>query len=359
MDYESRLKRIRARLAQENLGGLYLSNLTNIRYLCGFTGSAGHLLISAAGARFLSDGRYRTQVAGEVRAADVEIYRMSDEMGPALGRGAKDLGIERLGFEAEHVPVAVLEQLRTWFEGSELVPTGGLVEQLRQVKEPAEVELMRIAAGFADQGFAYILERVEVGRSELQVALDLEFHMRKAGAEAVSFDLIVAAAERSALPHARPTGKEIEKGRFLLFDLGCKYEGYCSDLTRTIVVGPADDRHRETYDLVARAHRAGVEALGPGEQASEVDRAARSVIEAAGRGEAFGHGLGHGVGLEVHEAPYLRATSTDVLEAGNVVTIEPGVYFPEWGGVRIEDLAVVTSEGREVLSRAPQDLIVL
>lgn len=359
MDYSGRQKRLRAEISKRGMDGFYVSNLTNIRYLCGFTGSAGHLLISGDGARFLSDGRYRTQSAEQVSEAEVDIYLHADDEGPALVRAARNLGIRRIGFESEHVTVASLEKLRGQFEGSEVVPAAGLVEGLRRIKEPEEIELIRTAARFGDEGFAHILERVEVGKSERDIALDLEFFMRQSGAEAVSFELIVASAERSALPHAFPTEREVEKGRLLLFDLGCKYQGYCSDLTRTVVIAPLDDRHRETYELVLRSLEAGIKAVGPDKAAAEIDAAARSVIEEAGHGEAFGHGLGHGVGLEVHEAPRLRGTSNETVGSGDVVTIEPGVYFPGWGGVRIEDLVLVTHESREVLSNARKDLIVL
>lgn len=359
MDYKGRLERLRSLVEKEKLDGLFVSNLVNIRYLCGFTGSAGSLVVGRDRALFLSDGRYRTQSEHEVQGAEIEIYRMSDEMGPAIGRAATEFGMKRIGFESEHVTIAGLEKLRNFFDGAEVAATLGLVEGLRRVKDLEEVSLMRKAAEFADAGLAHILERVEVGKTERELALDLEFFMRASGAEGVSFELIVAAAERSALPHADPTERKVEEGRFLLFDLGCRYQGYCSDLTRTVAVGAADDKHREIYEVVAEAQRAGLEAVAPGSSGAEVDRAAREVIERAGHGEAFGHGLGHGVGLEVHEGPSIRITSTDVLEPGNVVTVEPGIYFPEWGGVRIEDLVLVTSEGKEVLSGAPKDLLVL
>jgi Xaa-Pro aminopeptidase len=227
------------------------------------------------------------------------------------------------------------------------------------VKGPGELDRIREAARLADEGLAHILERVAEGVSERELALELEFFMRRAGADDVSFDPIVAAAERSALPHARPTERQVEKGRYLLFDLGCIYDGYCSDMTRTVVVGEADDRHREIYDLVARAQQAGLDAVAAGRPTAEVDLAARQVIADAGLADAFGHGLGHGVGIEIHEGPTLRATSPDVLEVGQVITIEPGVYLPGWGGVRIEDLVVVGPDGPEVLSRSSKELQVL
>ena len=362
MDYEDRIKRLQAELHEgphEKLDALYVSHLPNVRYLCGFTGSSGVLVVGRDTAWFLTDSRYRTQAAEEVIGADVEVYGLPDQLGAALARIAASLGVARVGFEAEHVAAAAAERLAESFPGCEYVATSGVVEGLRRVKEPEELERIRAAAELADAGLAYVLELVRPGVSERELAIKLESHMRLAGAEAVSFPAIVAAAERSALPHAHPTDRAVEEGRFLLFDLGCVVDGYCSDLTRTVVVGRADAEHRELYELVAAAQRAGLDALGPGRTGAEVDAAARNVIAAAGRGEAFGHSLGHGVGIEIHEAPTLRSTSRDLLAPGHVVTVEPGVYLPGFGGVRIEDLTVVTASGHEPLSHAPKELIEL
>jgi Xaa-Pro aminopeptidase len=355
----SRIARIQALLEAEGLDGAYIAHLPNVRYLCGFTGSNGCLVIGRSGARFLTDGRYRTQSAEEVHDADVEVYGLPDDLDGAVARALSDLEVEHAGFEAAHLTVVALDKLRERADGREYVPTAQLVERLRVVKDPDELERIREAARLADEGLGHILERVEEGTTERELALELEFHMRRAGADDVSFDPIVAAAERSALPHARPTDRPVEKGRFLLFDLGCVHEGYCSDMTRTVVVGECDTRHREIYELVARAQQAGLDAVAPGRSAAEVDGAARQVIVEAGLGDAFGHGLGHGVGVEIHEAPTLRATSRDVLEVGQVVTIEPGVYLPGWGGVRIEDLVVVGMRGAEILSHSTKELVTL
>ncbi len=359
MDYLGRLERVRLRLDAEELDGLYVTDPTNVRYLCGFTGSNASLLVTGAGARFFTDSRYRLQSAEEVEAADVRIYRLEEELGPLLRAAAADLSASRIGFEATRMTVSALERLRAVLEGRELVAASGWVESLRRVKDAEELALVRVAADMADETLAFILERVAVGRSERELALELEVHMREAGAESVSFPPIVAAGERSALPHAHPGDRPVEKGAYLLFDLGCIYRGYCSDLTRTVVIGPPERRHRETYELVAAAQQQGLDAVAPGKAAAEVDRAAREVIAAGGHAEAFGHGLGHGVGLEIHEAPGLRATSREVLAPGEVITIEPGIYLPGFGGVRIEDLVTVTETGVEALSRSPKELIVL
>lgn len=359
MDRRGRVGRIEARLVTEGLDALYVTKLPNVRYLSGFTGSNASMLIGRTGVRFFTDGRYRAQSAEEVEGAEIDVYGLPDQMESSIRRAARELEASRIGFESDHVSVSLAEKLRRSFEQRQLVPTTGWVERLRRVKDPEELSLIRTAARMADEGLGFILDEVKPGKSERELALELEFHMRRLGADDVSFDPIVAAAERSALPHANPTNRQVESGRYLLFDLGCIHAGYCSDLTRTVLVGAADDRHREIYELVARAQQAGLEAVRAGRRAAEVDRAARQVIDDAGLSEAFGHGLGHGVGIEVHEDPTLRATSEDVLEPGQVVTIEPGAYFPGWGGVRIEDLVVVTEEGAEVLSAAPKDLMIL
>jgi Xaa-Pro aminopeptidase len=355
MSTGSRIERVRGLLERDGLDAVYVASLPNVRYLCGFTGSNGALVIGRSGARFLTDGRYRAQAAEQVAGPEVEIYGLPEELDRAIGRAVSDFGAVAMGFEAGHLTVAALDRLRA-AHGFELVPTDGLVEGLRMVKEPEELEHIREAARLADEGLAHVAGLVAEGVTERELALELEFFMRRSGADDVSFDPIVAAAERSALPHARPTGRPVEKGRYLLFDLGCIVEGYCSDMTRTFVVGDVDDRHREVYDLVARAQQAGLDAVAPGRPTAEVDRAARDVIAAAGMADAFGHGLGHGVGVEIHEGPTLRATSRDVLEVGQVITIEPGVYLPGWGGVRIEDLVVVRTGGAEVLSRSSKEL---
>jgi Xaa-Pro aminopeptidase len=358
MNGPTRIARIQERLESEGIDAAYVAHLPNVRYLCGFTGSNGSLVIGRSAARFLTDGRYRAQAAQEVQGAEVEVYGLPDDLDRGLRRALSDFEAARVGFEAVHTTVAMLDRLRA-AGGPAFVPTTELVERLRMVKEPEELDRIREAARMADEGLAHVLERVSEGVSERELALELEFFMRRRGADDVSFDPIVAAAERSALPHARPTDRQVEKGRYLLFDLGCIYEGYCSDMTRTVVVGEPDDRHREIYELVARAQQAGLDAVEPGRPAAEVDRAARGVIEEAGLGDAFGHGLGHGVGIEIHEAPTIRATSRDVLEVGQVITIEPGVYLPGWGGVRVEDLVAVTPGGPAVLSRSPKELQIL
>lgn len=354
MPPESRLEALQESVRSQDLHAVFLTDLDNIRYLTGFSGSNASVLVTLTGVWFFTDGRYIAQAADQVHGAEVNIYLTEDEFRETVSSKVSAMG--KVGVEAASMTLAQRESFASFFPESDLVAVSGLVEDLRRVKEPEELVAIREAARIADEGLEHILEKVEVGRTERDLALDLEFYMRTHGAEDVSFELIVAGGERSALPHARPSDSPVETDRFLLFDLGCKYEGYCSDITRTVVVGLADARHVEVYEAVLRAQSAGLAALAPGVRCADVDRAARGVLEDAGFGAQFSHGLGHGVGIQIHEAPTLRTTSEDVLREGDVVTVEPGAYFPGWGGVRIEDLAVITKDGYEVLSKSPKGL---
>ncbi|MGH2810318.1 MAG: M24 family metallopeptidase [Actinomycetota bacterium] len=360
---------MRARLADEDAGAFFVTNLTNIRYLTGFTGSNGFLVVDDSEAFFFSDGRYKTQAAQQVQSAGVQICLSHKEVTEALRGLAARRGYRKVCFEGASVTAGSagpgwslppgLDQVSAYFEGAELMPTAGWVEELRKVKEPAEIELIAEAARLADEGIGYIIETVRPGRTERDIALDLEFFMRRSGADDVSFDVIVAAGERSALPHATPTSREVEAGGYLLLDLGCVYRGYCSDITRTFVVRKCDGRHREVYEAVLAAQLAGLGALRAGAAGDEVDRAARDVLDGAGLGDKFIHGLGHGVGLEIHEGPTLRKDAGEPLPEGAVVTVEPGAYIEGWGGVRIEDLVVLAGDGAVPLSKFPKELTVL
>lgn len=369
MDYAGRLSGVRSRMSADGLDALLISDLINVRYLCGFTGSNGYLFVTQKDFRLLTDGRYAFQAADQVQGAEVQICGTHQVVIDTLTGLVQGVGLKRVGYEGAHVtvlsrsrswePPPGLDKLGLYFPGAELVPTQRVVEELRQVKEAGEIAAIQRAAFIGDQAFEYILNKIKPGVSERVLALDLEFHMRKLGAEAMSFEPIVAAAERSALPHAHPSDRLVERGRFVLLDFGCVVDGYCSDMTRTVVMGPLDKRHKEIYELVAASQAAGLEALRPGIACGDVDKVARTVIDEAGYAEAFMHGLGHGVGLEIHEAPSLKKDLPELLESGHVVTVEPGAYFEDWGGVRVEDLVAVTQDGIQFMSRAPRDLIVL
>jgi Xaa-Pro aminopeptidase len=355
----SRADRLTAALDARELDALLVSDLVNLRYLTGYTGSNGVALVGLHDLRrFVTDFRYVEQAEQQVTGFDrlAGENDLLEEVVAALPAG--DL---RLGFDEEHVSVRTFDRLRELLPARvELAPGGGLVEQLRVVKEPGEVELIRAAAELADEALRRTLAEGLAGRTERAVALALEQHMRLLGAQRPSFDSIVAHGAHGALPHASPRDVELAAGTLVTVDWGAELDGYCSDCTRTYAVGEEPGgRAREVYELVAEAQLAGLAAVDAGADGKDVDAAARGVIEAAGLGERFGHGLGHGVGMEIHEAPRLSKSSTSTLDAGHVVTVEPGVYLPGELGVRIEDLVLVTLGGREVLNGLPKDLTVV
>jgi Xaa-Pro aminopeptidase len=355
---DQRLDRLRARF--DDIDALLVSRLVNIRYLTGFTGSAALLLVTADGATFVTDGRYRDQSADQLGAAgvaaDIVIGLTQGEQRAALALAATDIG--RLGLEADGVTWAQQRDFGAWFPGSELVATDGLVDGLRIVKEPGEVDRIRAACAIADDALGELLPTLTEAPTERDFALRLEFAMRSRGASAVSFDPIVASGPNGAKPHARPSDRPIEAGELVVIDFGCIVDGYCSDMTRTVSVGAPSLEARRVWDTVLDSQRQGCAAVAVGVACSEVDRASRDVIATAGWADAFIHGTGHGVGLEIHESPRVAATSTGTLAAGHVVTVEPGVYLPGIGGVRIEDTLVVTADGPVALTLFPKDLVV-
>lgn len=355
---------------------MLVTDLINVRYLSGFSGSNGALLVFAdeRGPVLATDGRYRTQAADQAPDLEIAVERA---VGRYLAGRAAEGGARKLGFESHVVTVDGLDVLTAALEvqGSsgpaEMVRAAGTVEQLREVKDAGELALLRLACEAADAALTDLVERggLRPGRTEREVCRDLEALMFDHGADAVSFETIVAAGPNSAIPHHRPTEAVLAAGDFVKIDFGALVAGYHSDMTRTFVLGPAADWQLEIYQLVSEAQQAGREALRPGAELRDLDGAARRLITDAGYGENFGHGLGHGVGLQIHEAPGIGATSAGTLLAGSVVTVEPGVYLPGRGGVRIEDTLAVASEkpvtshsaGRtsELLTRFPKELAIL
>jgi Xaa-Pro aminopeptidase len=333
---------------------LLITDLVNLRYVTGFTGSSGMAVVGRDLRRFITDFRYVEQAAGEVEGFDRE--QAPQVFDGALAEGWPD-GSLRLGFDDQNVSVRRHARLRELLpERVELVPAGGVVEALRAVKDAEEISRIAAAAELADEVYGMLREQGLVGRTEREVAFALETEMRRRGAEP-SFESIVASAERGALPHAVPADVPIARGTLVTLDIGARLDGYCSDCTRTWATGELPDDLAEAYELVRRAQAEALAAVRPGPEGREIDAVARDIIEAAGHGEHFGHGLGHGVGLEVHEGPRLSRTGEAPLVAGNVVTVEPGVYLPGRGGVRIEDLVVVTEDGHTVLSLTTKDLV--
>ncbi|MBF6087963.1 aminopeptidase P family protein [Nocardia cyriacigeorgica] len=364
-DYAARRSALRSLLVENEIDGLLVTDLVNIRYLTGFTGSNAALLVSswdAHGAEdrtvISTDGRYRTQVAEQVPDLHADIVRACARRVVELA-GEWQLG--RVGYESHVVTVDEHRGFEELSTGLELVATPGLVEQLRMVKDAYEVDRLRAACAVGDAALATLLDRgaLRPGRTERQVARDLEWAMFEHGGEAVAFETIVAAGANSAVPHHRPTDAVLATGDFVKLDFGAVVGGYHSDMTRTLVLGRPADWQREVYELVREAQRAGREALRPGVPVADVDGAARAVIDAAGHGALFVHGLGHGVGLRIHEAPGIAKAGTGTLLSGVAVTVEPGVYFPGRGGVRIEDTLVVREGGPELLTRTSKDLTVV
>jgi Xaa-Pro aminopeptidase len=359
LDVAGRLPRLRARLADAGIPALLVTKLANIRYLTGFTGSAALLLVTADDAVLVTDGRYRTQAVAQLEAAGaparVEIGLTAAAQRELLASVVHEQRV--LGLEAHAVSWEDQRAYADAFAGVDLVPAGALVETLRRNKDAGEIDRIRAACAIADDAFRAVVPRLAEGVTERTFALELEFAMRARGASATSFDPIVAAGPNGAMPHARPSDRVIERHELVVCDFGCVVDGYCSDMTRTVSVGDPGPDARKLYDLVLDAQQRGRAAVTAGVACREIDAAARDVIVAAGYGEHFSHGTGHGVGLEIHEAPRVAASASDTLLAGDVVTVEPGVYLPGVGGVRIEDTVVVTSDEPIALTLTPKDLV--
>ncbi|HWO71727.1 MAG TPA: Xaa-Pro peptidase family protein [Actinomycetota bacterium] len=358
MDGALRRERLAAELRARGLDALLVTRLPNVRYLSGFTGSNGQVVVAAdARAVLLTDGRYEGQAAREAPDLERVVYRDRAPLPHALD-AARSLGASRLGFEAS-LAYREARELEERADGLEVAPVDGLVERLRWVKDEEELRALARAQELTDLAFARLPDLLREGLTERDLALELEFEVRRAGAEALAFDPIVAFGEHAAEPHHRPCDRALRRGDVVKVDLGARASGYHADTTRTVAFGEPPAELRELHALVARAQAAGLAALRAGARTGEVDAAARGTIAEAGFGERFPHGLGHGVGLEIHEGPWLRAEGAEELPAGAVVTVEPGVYVPGLGGVRIEDVAVVGPEGARVLGRVPRELVVV
>ncbi len=355
----SRVARLRALLEERQLDALIVSQPANRRYLSGFTGSAGYLLVSRDETRIATDFRYFEQAS--TQAPD---FRLQPVAGAAfetwLPGLLSGLGGGKIGFEASHVPYATFEQMSAVVRAlpqdgrPRLVPTTDVVESLRAVKEPAEIDAIQAAIDLGDAAFTNLLERLEPGWTEKQAAWEIEKYMREHGGEAASFETIVAGGAWSALPHAYPRDEPLRESEPIVIDMGVRLDGYCSDLTRTIVLGKPDGQFQRIYDIVLGAQLTAIELIAAGMTGEQAHLLAERFIAEAGYGESFGHGLGHGVGLEVHEKPRLGRTSEDVLADGMVTSVEPGIYVSGWGGVRIEDLAVMENGRLRVMSRVPK-----
>jgi len=362
MNHRGRQENLRRQLASCRLDAVLISHLANIRYLCGFTGSAGLLLVEESGSVFVTDVRYATQSREEVEGAGVVIARkaLASALAERLAGMRKKSNHWRIGIEADHLTVAENKRLRDLMpRGVQLRSAPPLVERARVVKDAAELARIRAAVELGGRLFDRALEVIGPGVKENEVAAEMEYAARRAGAEEMSFPTIIASGARSALPHGRASSQAIAKGGFVVCDFGVILAGYCSDQTRTVWVGDPTEPARRAYDAVKQAQLSAIESVRPGCSVAQVDAAARKVLRGAGVGRYFTHSTGHGVGLEIHEAPRVAPGQDEVLQPGMVITIEPGVYFPGKWGVRIEDVVAVTAQGCEVLTPTRKDFLAI
>jgi Xaa-Pro aminopeptidase len=354
MTINNRLPKLRRRLADNEIDAIIISQPENRHYLSGFNGSAGYLLVTASKAVIATDFRYVEQ--SQKQAPSCEVFRITNSLADWFPGLVGDLHIKRLGFEAGTVTFDLYRQMKDALNKKQvtavLVPVTGLAESLRVIKEPGEIERLRKAAAIADAAYEQAEGVIKAGMTEKQAAWEIEKHLREGGSQPVPFEIIVASGPNAALPHARPTERAIRAGEPVVIDMGARFDGYVSDMTRTICAGAPDSTFQKVYRLVLDAQMTALEAISEGMTGHQADDTARAVIQRAGYGEAFGHALGHGIGLETHEAPRLGPNSTDMLSAGMAFTVEPGIYLTGWGGIRIEDTVIISGGRVEALSRA-------
>jgi len=349
-----KVDKVRSALETNKLDAILIASPINRRYVTGFTGTAGAVIISKNDARFITDFRYTEQAAEEATGFQIVEHKQLIEL--EIKEQLKEMNVKRLGFEKDHVSYSQYENYKKVLE-AELVPISGIMEELRLIKSKDELELMKKAAEIADDAFEHIQSFIKPGVKEIDISNELEFFMRKQGAASSSFDIIVASGFRAALPHGVATEKEIESGELVTMDYGALYQGYCSDITRTVAVGEINDELKNIYDIVLEAQIRGVEGIRPGISGKEADALTRDYIKEKGYGDYFGHSTGHGLGMEVHEGPSLSFRSDKKLKTGMVVTVEPGIYVPQVGGCRIEDDVIVTEVGNERLTFSSKELV--
>ena len=356
---EARLTKLRAALARKKLDGLLVTDISNVFYLTGFTGSTAAAVITADESHILVDPRYTIQAQHECTSSRVTEYTGKSTI-VAAGELINDLHLSRLGYEEQQITLSTYRRLRsTVSKTTTMHITRGIVEKLRRIKDAHEIEIIRKACDIVDRTFESVAKEIRIGMSEKQVALLIDYTMRNLGADRDGFDTIAAFGPNSACPHASPTDDTIQPGGFLKMDFGARYRRYNSDITRTVCIGKPTDKHREVYETVLEAQLAAIEAVRPGRAGKDIDSVARDYIASKGYGDCFGHGLGHALGILVHDGPALSQTSDVVLEAGMVVTVEPGIYIEGWGGVRIEDDVLVTDSGCDILTHATKEMLVI
>ncbi|WP_442601532.1 M24 family metallopeptidase [Paenibacillus sp. KN14-4R] len=351
-----RIDDLRVQLREQQLDGLLITGGSNRRYITGFTGSAGVALVTLDQAILITDSRY-TEQAGK-QAPSFEIIQFKSSFTEQIGIECEKHGVQKLGFEQDHMTFTNYSAYKDHVK-AELIPVSGYIEKIRMVKSEEEIQFIRTAAGIADATFSHILNFIQPGKSEKDVANEMEMFMRKQGADCSAFDIIIASGYRGAYPHGVASTKLIENGDMVTLDFGAYYRGYRSDLTRTIAIGEPLAQLQEVYNIVLEAELQTIALLKPGVPCKDIDTFAHHYIDEKGYGKNFGHGTGHAIGLDIHEEPFFSTKSEKVLAAGMIMTVEPGIYLPGIGGVRIEDDVLITSTGSEVLTRSPKDLIIL
>ena len=355
---KERISKLQKYIAKENFDGFIVTRRESVQYLCGFTGSAGIMIIQPKRAHFMSDFRYKDQSKKQVKGARViiterEIIASLNKMEQFHGKNL------RYGYEADYLLCNDLSRLEKSLPGAILIKTVDAVEQFSIIKDKNEIEFTQKAIDISDLAFERILGYIKPGLREIEIAAELEYQMKMLGSDKPAFDTIVASGYRSALPHGVASTKKIARGDFITFDFGATYKGYVSDMTRTVVVGKANTKQKKIYSIVLRAQKAGIRKIKHNVRCAAVDKASRNIIDNAGYKKQFGHGTGHGLGLFVHSQPRLNQISEDILKKGMLVTVEPGIYLPGWGGVRIEDDVLVTAAGGRILNNAPKNLLEL
>ena len=353
--HQRRRDRLRKLIRRHGADAMLVSNVINVTYLTGFTGDSSYLLLTPTDQVVLSDPRYTTQLEEQCPGMDLEIRRPGEKITTSVAKAVKATGCRHLAIEAGSMTLAMFELMKREVASVDWVSTSGLVEQLREIKDRAEVAEIRIAVALAERVFEVIRASLRPEQTEKEIGDAIEHQIRLFGGQGCSFVPIVAVGDRAALAHYRPGLRRVEESNLLLIDWGAYGQLYLSDLTRVLITGRPTAKLKRVFDLVLAAQRAGIQAIRPGALMKDVDRAARKVIEDAGFGKQFGHSLGHGIGLEIHEQPRLATDQARPLQSGMVLTVEPGVYIPGWGGIRIEDDVLVTRSGCEVLSRLPKE----
>ncbi|KMN69597.1 aminopeptidase [Bacillus cereus] len=351
-----RITNIQKQLHNYGIDGLLITKKENRQYATNFTGSAGVVLIAAHKAIFITDFRYVDQAKTEIKAAEIIMHKGNLE--EEVANQVSKLKIQKLGIEDNNMTLQQFKKLQKYIH-TEMVPVCEIIEDIRLIKDTSEIETMKIAATIADEAFHHIVTFLKPGISETDVRDELEFFMRKKGATSSSFQIIVASGVRSSLPHGVASNKIIERGDIVTLDFGALYDGYCSDITRTVAIGEPSEEFQKIYNVVREALKRGTEAIKPGETAKSIDDITRNYITEHGYGQYFGHSTGHGLGLEIHEPLRLSQESKATLEEGMVVTVEPGIYIPNWGGCRIEDDIVITKDGYEVITKSNRELIII